>query len=254
MLLLAVSLGLGQLQNRAREAGETDALTRVARAMVASGSATIDNTSRYLEDKSAALSQGSQLRAEIERLRQVEAAASLYNQAIAGLQRELDQLRALHQLPNYGRKKVMARIIGSFPIQNRMTLSVGSKHGVGKGMPVVTAQGLIGLVQNVDKETCQVLLACSPAIKFGAMVDRSPEVPGLMKGQTPSRMVLDVLDNGVVEVGDSVVTSGLSELIPRGIQVGIVAEVVPDPSYGTRRVFVAPAAQIGPSLEVAVLK
>jgi cell shape-determining protein MreC len=50
------------------------------------------------------------------------------------------------------------------------------------------------------------------------------------------------------------VTSGLSDRIPRGIPVGVVAEVVYDPSLGTRRVFVAPAAQIGPTLEVTVVK
>ena len=86
------------------------------------------------------------------------------------------------------------------------------------------------------------------------MVQRFPEVLGLMKGQTPTRLVLDVLDNGVAEVGDPVVTSGLSSRIPRGIPVGTVAEVVPDPSYGTRRVFVSPSAQIGSSLEVSIFK
>jgi rod shape-determining protein MreC len=97
-------------------------------------------------------------------------------------------------------------------------------------------------------------MICSKDVKFGGMVQSDPEVVGIIKGQTPTRLVLDIIDNGKVEPGDPVVTSGYSDRIPRGITIGIVAEVVFDPSLGTRRVFVAPAARIGSALEVTVIK
>lgn len=254
IILLALSVVLGQVQNRARNAGDTDFASRAAKAVVTPGVVGLDSMAKGGRDQWTLISRGPALAQELQRLRQMEAAFKLYAETIDSKNRELEQLRGLVSMPNFGRMRVSARIIGYFPFENRITLSVGKAKGVDKGMPVVCSQGFVGLVQNVDASSCQVLLACSPDIKFGGLVQRIPEVPGLMKGQTPNRLVLDVLDNKVVKVGDPVVTSGLSDRVPRGIPVGTVAEVVPDPNYGTNRIFVSPSAQIGPSIEVMVLK
>lgn len=251
---MALAVILGQVQNRSRNDGSTDFVSRAARAVVSPGVVGLDGATQGLRAQISSLAGAPRLAEELRRLKQVEAASAVYSQTIESKDRELEQLRALVGLPNYGRQRTSARVIGYFPFENRATISVGSSKGVKKGMPVVCGQGLLGLIQTVDLGSSQVLLVCSPYVKFGGMVQRVPEVPGLMKGQTPNRLILDVLDNKKVEVGDPVVTSGLSERIPRGIPVGTVAEVVPDPNYGTNRIFVSPTAQIGPSMEVFVLK
>ena len=222
--------------------------------MTAPGVRLTDDTWTNLTGLWVSMGKSKESQQELERLRRLESAARLYAQTVDSYQRELAQLRKLSGLPNFGRQKLFGRIVGYFPYENRFTLSIGSGQGVGVGMPVVSADGLLGIIQTVEKDTSQALMLCSPAVKFGGMVQRYPEVLGLMKGQTPTRLVLDVLDNGIVEVGDAVVTSGLSQRIPRGIPVGTVAEVVPDPSYGTKRVFVSPSAHMGSALEVTVLR
>lgn len=253
-MFLAVAVGLGQLQNGERRAGRIDPVSRMTLALVTPVTRLIDDTDASLRASVDNWSRGPALRAELDRLRQQEWVFQQYGAAEESLANELDQTRGLLGLPNFGKKPLPARIIGYAPMSHRMTLNVGQGRGVKAGQAVVSFQGLLGLVQTVDRGTCQVLLVTSSACKFGAMVQRNPEVPGLAKGQTPTRILLDVLETGKVDVGDRVVTSGYSPIIPRGIVVGTVAEVVQDPSYGTRRIFVAPAARVGRSLEVMVLR
>lgn len=245
---------LGQLQNRARAAGSTDFVSGFFQRLAVPGVTAIDQAKGSVDSLLKGISEGPRIKLEIKRLKQLEASYLVYEQTVESLRNELDQLRKLDQMPNFGRHRIPARIVGYFPNENRITLSAGSREGVKVGMPVVTAQGLAGIVQTVESDKCQILTVTSPVVRYGAMVARDSGVPGLMKGQTPTRLVLDVLDNGKIEVGDPVVTSGYSDRIPRGIPVGTVAEVVPDPSYGTRRVFVAPSTQVGPTLDVWVLK
>lgn len=254
LVLFVLAILAGRFQNAARDKGHADPFTAGVRAAAAPGVKFTDDTNVRLRGFFGALASSEARQVELDRLRQFESAAKIYGQTVEGLRRDMDQLRKLHDLPNFGRSKVGARVIGYFPFENRFTLSAGTTKGVAVGMAVVSPQGLLGLVQTADKDTCQAYMTCSPTVTFGGMVQRYPEVLGLVKGQTPTRLVLDVLDNGMVEVGDPVVTSGLSPRIPRGIPVGTVAEVVPDPSYGTKRVFVSPAASIGPTLEVWILK
>ena len=252
--LLVLAVLLGQVQTRARTHGTIDVVSSTLQKLTIPGIAALNNVEHQTDLFFRSVSNGPRDLAELKRLKQLEQSFKMYGQTVEGLQNQIDQLRKLSSMPNFGRVRIPGRIVGYFPYENRLTLSVGDIQGVKVGMPVVGAAGLIGIVQTVEKDKCQVLTVTSPMVRFGAMVQRDMGVAGIMKGQTPTRLVLDVLDTGNIEVGDPVITSGFSSRIPRGIPVGDVAEVVPDPNYGTRRVFVAPSSQIGPTVEVWILK
>ena len=210
--------------------------------------------SEWFGSTAANLTSGPALRRELERLRALESTALMYADTVAVKDQAISNLRALQGFPDFGRTRVPARIVAYFAYQNQVTVSAGRDQGVSKGLPVVSAQGMLGVVQAVEGDRCQVLLLTSPAVKIGAMVFRDPPVPGFLKGQSPVRLTLDVLDTNKVEVGDSVVTAGFSDKIPRGLPVGRVVQVVTDENYGIRRVYVAPAVQVGKALDVWVLK
>ena len=254
IVLIGLGIFLGQVQNTARTAGKTDPLSQGIRKITIPLSTAFDNGAQSVSGVWIAVANSSETQAKLQRLKSLERSVSLYEQTVSNLQRQLDQVRKLDSLPNFGKTKVMARIIGYFPYENRLSLSVGSDQEIDVGQPVVGIDGLIAIVQTVDKKTCQAVLVCSPSVKFGGMINTIPEVFGIMKGQTPSRLALDVLEAGKIEIGAEVLTSGFSTRIPRGIPVGTVAEIIPDPSYGTRRVFVAPISQLGIGLEVFILK
>jgi rod shape-determining protein MreC len=182
--------------------------------------------------------------------------ASLYNEQVARLEGEIDNLRRMIGLPAYGDKqKVPCEVIGFFPYENRITVSAGKSQGIEPGMAVVSGKGLVGVVQSVDTKTSQATLIYSPRLKMGAIALRNPPAAGLLKGETRDSLVLEFLDfKAPVQVGDEVVTSGYSDKIPYGIPIGRVMQVQDDVEFGTRSSVVYPHVQIGEVREVFILK
>jgi len=200
------------------------------------------------------VTQAGNLKRENDRLRRLASAAEQYQETTALLNRTIDRLREELGAPVYGRKAIRAEIIAYFPFDNRITISAGKKHGVEDQLPVVTSQGLLGIVSTVDESTSQVSLITSPTTRVGAILMSKTPVAGLSRGETANRLVLDIVENVVVETGDKVLTSGYGKFTPRGIPIGEVTEVAIDPDYGTTRAFVFPYARVTVSQSVAVLK
>ncbi|MDX2065453.1 MAG: rod shape-determining protein MreC [Fimbriimonadaceae bacterium] len=199
---------------------------------------------------------GGELIRENERLRAMEASMVLYQESAGRYEAELQSLRKLMGLPSTpGRSGIAADIIGAFPAQSRITLSIGRRSGVKAGMAVISPDGLLGVVQTVEDGRCQVLLLTSPASKVGAMdVNRNPPSTGLLQGVNAGLVTLTLFDpKAPVQVGDRIVTSGYGERIPRGLIVGQVIQVEDSPSEGLRRAMILPAASLGTTREVKVL-
>lgn len=171
------------------------------------------------------------------------------------LERELDQVRrTIGLVTPGGTTRVPAQVIAFFPMENRLTIGAGADAGIRPGLPVVAAQGFVGIVQTVEPKRSQVLLVTSPALKIGAMIDRAVPVPGIMRGENPERLILEVVENVPIASGERVVTSGYSEHIPRGLPLGTVVEAARDPDFGARRAYIFPNVRTGLLREVMVLK
>lgn len=202
------------------------------------------------------LFQGAKLRQENAALRAEINAASMYLETIERLNRELDQARKLQGLPSTpGQASVAADIVGFFPSDNRITLSVGKSKGVRPGMPVIAADGMLGVVQTVEGNRCQALLLQSAALKIGAMdASRNPPPTGLLQGVDSNTLSFTLFDpKATISVGDTIVTSGFGERIPRGLVIGKVIQVEDIAELGTRRASVDPAISMGLIREVKVL-
>lgn len=209
-----------------------------------------------------------QLRAEVERLRALEKSSLLYQDRVATLIDDISVLRALIKMPEVpNRKRVAAKVTMFFPSENRMTLNVGSNQGIATDMPVVTSYGLLGRVDNVGSNSCQINIISSFQSRIGAVVvprqsaDSSeaagpiPPIAGLLQGDGPERLVLVLQDTGSkVSPGDLVMTSGYSEKIPRGIPIGRIVDVEKSTEYGSRRAVVVPLFQLGQSEYVWVIQ
>lgn len=196
------------------------------------------------------------LRRENELLRRQAIAADLYVQREAALRTQIESLRKLLGFsPAPGANKVPATVTGYFPFENRMTLDAGTAHGIRVGLPVVTGDGLLGVIQTVGSSSSQALLITSPALKIGGMVLKSPPEFGLLRGYSANVASLDFLDaRSGIRVGDWVVTSGFSENVPRGIPIGRIIEITEDPQFGSLRAKVFPHVRIGLAREVFILR
>jgi rod shape-determining protein MreC len=121
----------------------------------------------------------------------------------------------------------VARVIGqeSNNFLDFIMLDLGSEHGVGVGMPVLTDQGLVGRISEVTNTTSKVLLVTDASSAVNAIL-QSSRVNGVVRGNPGGDLLMDYIPQGVVfSVGEIVLTSGLGGNFPKGIPIGQVTEV-----------------------------
>lgn len=108
----------------------------------------------------------------------------------------------------------------------------GSADGVGKGMPVLTIEGVVGQVIDSGPHYAKVLQANDPNSAIEVLLQES-RVQGILKGTGTGYRMHYVLKNNEVKAGDQVVTSGQSDVFPKGLPVGVVSKV----NYKERGMF-----------------
>ena len=145
----------------------------------------------------------------------------------ADAERQQKELTSLLVLPTAeGAGKVIARVtlmdVANF--DNTFEISKGRSAGIEPGMPVVTAQGLVGRVQQAFQNRSTVVALTDPAFSVGIRMATTGEI-GVAEGtgrDQPLRVGL-IEVNSPLKVGDVAVTSGTQHsLFPPGVPVGTV--------------------------------
>ncbi|WP_257668257.1 rod shape-determining protein MreC [Parapedobacter tibetensis] len=109
---------------------------------------------------------------------------------------------------------------------NYITLDKGKKHGIQKGMGVISASGIVGIVLNVSDHFSTVQSLLHSESRISASLEDSQAFGSLVWGDSyDARMATlkDIPNHVKVRKGESVYTSGFS-LFPPGIPVGKVIE------------------------------
>lgn len=254
LALVGLGLVLGFLQNRARDSGVVDPVTGFAQGLLLPSVGRVNGFFASVGEFGSGVRDARGLRQENDRLRRELEALRGYSETILRLEREGERLRGLVGLRNFGKSKVYGEIIAYVPWDARVTLNVGTLQGVGAGMPVVTEQGLLAVVSTASERTSQATLISSSTVRVGGIARGATPVAGLVKGQTPTRLVMDVFESVDIAAGSEVLTTGFSSTIPAGIRIGVVSEYFVDEEFGVRRAFIVPSARVGLSREVVVLK
>lgn len=159
-------------------------------------------------------------------------------ETIKGQMNDYDELKAqndrLKEMLDYKQKNTsqelkVATIIGKNPGNwfDVFTIDLGSNDGIEKNMPVITADGLVGRVEEVGLNWSKVMAVIDGRSNVPAIMERTREY-GVVKGSI-SQDSLDAslymnylpLDSDVVE-GDKVLTSGLDGIYPKGLMIGTV--------------------------------
>lgn len=179
---------------------------------------------------------------------------------LRALAEENRQLRALLQLRDaLPQTAIAAEIVGrdqSFwrSWQGNFLLDSGAIRGIEPGMAVITGDGVIGQVVAVSPHAAQVLPLTDRACGIGAMIARSGAT-GVLKGHVQGTCRLHYLSGEAdIKPGDLVVTSGLGRVYPRGLPLGRVIDVKPDPVVSARIATVQPAANPSTAQLVLALK
>ena len=171
------------------------------------------------------LSQLEQLRAENQQLRfqAVQTQEAL---------RENNRLRQALAFPkNPAWKLKPARVVGRDPSNwwRTLQISVGSRDGVQADLPVLSADGLVGRISSVSLSHSQVILVGDPNCRVSALIQETREngIIGLSASGALDPMLVDMTylsRNSVLKPGQTVVTSGLGGIFPKGIKIGEIVD------------------------------
>ena len=167
------------------------------------------------------------------------------------LMRENAALRELlglqQQLPMQARAAEVAYVAAD-PFVRKVTINKGSRQGIVQGAPVIDGRGLLGQVVRVHPLSSEVLLLDNPQQAVPVLNSRTGE-RSLVYGdsQNPRGNALEIrfLSNtDDVQVGDTIVSSGVGGIYPVGLPVGTVSAVERRNNSAFLRVQLAPAAQM----------
>lgn len=153
-------------------------------------------------------------------------------------------------------QEIAARVIGLNPSAQFQSIRIdrGEDDGVRAGMPVVTADGVVGQVVRSVGGSADVMLLTDPTSHIGALIQRS-RVRGSATGSGDGRL----LNLGLVrreedaQDGDVLVTAGSDGVYPRGLLVGRLAEVKRPPAGMFLTAHVEPAVALEKLEEVLVI-
>ena len=169
---------------------------------------------------------------------------------------ELDRLRtqlALPPRPQY--RELAANVISRNASLwfRRLTIDRGTLDGVKRDMPVATAGGIVGRVISVGPNFAMVQVITDKHAGVGAMLQASRAM-GEIRGLDNDRCELKSISTSEkVEVGESVVTTGLDRIYPKGLLVGTVESIEADPNAPWHKIVVKPAAPVDRIEHVLVL-
>jgi rod shape-determining protein MreC len=137
----------------------------------------------------------------------------------------LRNLLNLQKTPN--NQVLAAEVIGKDPSGWFKTVIIdkGKAEGLQKGLPVVLPQGIVGQVIEVSSHYSKVMLIIDRNSAVDALVQRS-RARGIIKGSSADQCRFEfVLRKHDVQIGDTVIASGLDGVYPKGLLIGRVSDL-----------------------------
>lgn len=143
---------------------------------------------------------------------------------------------------------------------NTITIDKGKKDGIKENMAVVTRNGLIGKINSVSDTSSEVKLITSDDLNFKVSI-------AIKTNEVDNFAILNGYDNktklikatGIdkttnINIGDSVLTSGLGEFFPAGIYIGTVEKIEKDKYNLSKTVYIKLSQNFNDIHYVTVLK
>lgn len=140
-------------------------------------------------------------------------------------------------------KRVFAEVIGESAdnLHHLLLINKGSNAGIRTNYPVVLREGVVGRVISTTAFQSTVQLIVDRRHRFPVIIQRSRErlilegAGGNLRLMAPDRGIIFGTGDGLrmervrmladVQQGDRVITSGLAGIFPKGLLVGIIADV-----------------------------
>lgn len=222
----------------------------------------INQIGRWLGDMTDNFDTMEQLRSENQQLQEQVDNLITENNYLQADQSELERLQELYQLDqNYADyEKTGAHVIGkdSGNWFNSFTIDKGSQDGIEVDMNVMAQSGLVGIVVDVGPTWAKVRSIIDDSTNISGMALSTSDtciVSGDLSLMNDGQIRFEQMENNdnVVNVGDQIVTSYISDKYLQGILIGYVSEVNVDSNNLTRSGYITPAVDFKNLQEVLVI-
>ncbi len=176
------------------------------------------------------------------------------NSELETILRELEMIKAenttLQEYMNLTEKYSSYQTIPAYVINkdvsnfsSTLVLNVGTNDGIKKDMTVIADKGLVGHVISVSENTCKVQVIIDSASTVSCTISTTNESI-ICKGTLENDQVLraSYIPTGADLIqGDSVYTSGVGGIYPKGIIIGKIKEIITTSNITDRYAIVEPA-------------
>lgn len=196
----------------------------------------VQNGLTYLKNK---IGGNSTFFTDISKLKDENANLKQRNSELEQALRELENIKSQNETlkeyvnltEKYGEYKTIPGYVINKDISNyskTIVINVGKKDGVEEGMTVIGDKGLVGHVISVTNTTAKVQTIVDTASSISCAMSTTKDAVvcrGTMDDESLLKAMYIPTDKNIVQ-GDSVETSGLGGIYPRGIHIGTVKKVV----------------------------
>jgi rod shape-determining protein MreC len=193
---------------------------------------------------------------EIERLQKQNARLMLENNLLRGYALENDELKKALAFRDSARfpllpAKVISKLLS--PIQGNLIINRGENDSVKVGMPVITPEGLVGVIVETSSEFSVVRTLQNTNFKLAVEIQRN-RFTGIMGWNGTNLFIKNVPTSANIKPGDRVITSDISTLLPPQISVGITLEADKTVSGLLSNVYVKPFVDFASVKNLFVIK
>ncbi|MBE0572282.1 MAG: rod shape-determining protein MreC [Ignavibacteriaceae bacterium] len=127
--------------------------------------------------------------------------------------------------------------------QNTITINAGIKEGIKPGMPVLSYRGLVGIIQTCSENFSIARTIKNVDLKL-TVKNENKRLNGIMKWDGEKLVIVDVPRTFDFDVGDRIVTSEISSIIPIPIPVGIVSNIEEDKTGLLNLIHIKPFEEV----------
>lgn len=141
-------------------------------------------------------------------------------------------------------KSIACRVISkdSSNWKKFITLDKGLNDGLYLEMPVAAPEGIVGWVKGISSNTAQVMLITDINSKAAALI-QDTRIDGIVEGTGTEYCYLKFLESDAeIEIGQLIITSGLSSIFPKGLIIGKIEKVIYQRGQAEKKALVKPAA------------
>ncbi len=127
---------------------------------------------------------------------------------------------------------VIANVVAGSPnnFDEIFVIDKGEKDGIKPNMPVITKDGLVGMITDVSRSSSKLITILDASMSLSGRATKTREeviVRGNNLIKAENKLKITDIPYGVIfESGDSIETSGIGTIYPKGIKIGEITKFI----------------------------